>query len=83
MRTIIDYSVTAAANITEKSLRKITSLERACLIYAIKSLPQVDTDVLNVITNTMPIDLHLKFVCAKKFIVTQSKLTPSGNMLWT
>jgi hypothetical protein len=60
VRSIIDFSIPASVNISEKSLREISTLERSCLIYATKSLPKIDSDVLNLICNTLPLDLHLK-----------------------
>ena len=70
-----------SANISEKSLKELISLERSCLIYATKCLPQTDTDVLNLMTNVLPIDLHLKVVVAKKFIQIQSGVNPLNDML--
>ena len=72
IRSVIDYSVAAVANINEKSLRDVISLERSCLINATRCFPQTDTNVLNLITNVLPIDLHFKMVAAKKFVQIQS-----------
>ena len=81
IRSIIIYSIPATVNINEKSLREICTLERSCLIYATKSLPKIDSDVLNLFCNTLPLDLHLKLVAAKKYIQILSKNSPVNDAL--
>ena len=77
VRQIIEHSIGAAANIKESSMQKIISLQRACLLYATKCLPQTDNGVLNMVTNTLPLDLHLKLRVATKLIQVKSKNSPT------
>ena len=58
--TKVDSSVVACVNISPTSLKKLQMLQRDCLIAATQCKNQISAEVLNLITNTLPIDLHLK-----------------------
>ena len=73
VRKIIDFSEPAISNITQKSLNNVITLERSCLVYATRLQHQVSSDVLSVISNVLPIDLHLKLRCAENLTRIMSK----------
>ena len=73
VRSIVDFSEPAICNISRKSLNDVATLERSCLIYATKMRSRVSSDVLSVMTNVIPIDLHLKLRSAENLTRMLSK----------
>ena len=56
----VDFSTAACVNISSNSLNKLQTLQKDCLIAATQCKSHTSIEVLNLITNTLPVDLHLK-----------------------
>ena len=56
----VDFSTAACVNISSNALNKLQTLQKDCLIAATQCKTHTSIEVLNMITNTLPIDLHLK-----------------------
>ena len=75
VRTRIDSSVVACTNISPAALGKLQKLQRDSLITATQCKHQVSTEVLNHITNMLPIDLHLRLKSAEDLCRISSRNT--------
>ena len=76
VRSRVDFSVVAITNINSKSLLKLQQLQRLCLITATKCLAQTSGDLLDIISQCIPIDLHLRLKSAEALVKIKSKQTP-------
>ena len=76
IRTIMDYSTVAIANITEKQLQKMQSIQHKCLRLITQTLASSSREVLNLMTNIMPIDLHFKLRASESLARIMSRTGP-------
>ena len=79
MRTRLDFSVAAIVNISPQSLQSLETVQRTCLLSATKCTAQTSTEVLNILTNILPIDLHLKKRAAEYLCRLSSKNNVSSS----
>ena len=73
IRTRIDFSIVAITNASTTALKAMETLQRTCLLAATGCVAQTSTEVMNIITNVLPIDLHLKKRSAEHMIRIASK----------
>ena len=76
IRTIMDYSTAAIANISDQQMKKMQSIQHKCLRMVTQSLASTSREVLNLITNIVPIDLHFKLRCSESLARIKSKNSP-------
>ena len=76
IRQIMDYSTVAIVNISEKQLKKMQSIQHKCLRLITQTLASSSREVLNLITNTKPIDLHFKLRGSESLARIMSKNSP-------
>ena len=79
IRTIMDYSTVAITNINEKQLQKMQSIQHKCLRLITQTLASSSREVLNLITNIMPIDLHFKLRASESLARAMSKNSPINS----
>ena len=76
IRSIMEYSTVAIANINEKQLSKMQSIQHKCLKLVTQTLASSSREVLNVMTSTLPIDLHFKLRVSESLARIMSKSSP-------
>ena len=73
IRSRVDFSTVAITNISCSALKSLETLQRTCLLAATGCVAQSSTEVLNVISNVLPIDIHLKKRTAENLVRVSSK----------
>ena len=76
IRSIMDFSTVAITNISEKQLQKMQSIQHKCLRLVTQTLASSSRDVLNLISNVIPIDLHFKLRASESLTRIMSKRSP-------
>ena len=76
IRTIMDYSTVAITNINERQLQKMQSIQHKCLRLVTHTLASSSREVLNLITNMLPIDLHFKLRASESLARIMSRESP-------
>ena len=57
---ILDYGSPVLVSATDECCQEFGKVQRSAMLKASRSLNSTSTDTLEVLTNTIPIDLHLK-----------------------
>ena len=85
LRSRLDFSTAAIANVTNDSLAKLTTFQRQCLLFATGCVKSTNLEALNLVCNIQPIDLHMKLKAAEASIKIRSKTTPLNTLYknWT
>ena len=70
---ILDYSSPVLVSATDECCKEFGKVQRSAMLKASGSLNSTSTDTLEVLTNTTPIDLHLKMRQAQEMVRLASK----------
>ena len=76
IRQIMDYSTVAITNISEKQLQKMQSIQHQCLRLVTQTLASSSREVLNLMTDTLPLDLHFKLRASESLARIMSRNSP-------
>ena len=80
LRSRLDFSTAAIANVSNDSLAKLTTFQRQCLLFATGCVKSTSLEALNLVCNIQPIDLHMKLKVAEASIKIKSKTTPINKL---
>jgi len=70
---IIDYGEAAMVNSTDACVKEFSKVQQSAMIKASGCLPSTSNEALEVLTNTIPIDLHIKLRQAQELVRIHSK----------
>ena len=76
IRSIMEYSTVAIANINESQLQKMHAIQHKSLRLITQTLASSSREVLNLITNVIPIDLHFKLRISESLARIMSRNSP-------
>ena len=65
---VMDYRVAVAVTTTSECITEMGKVQRAAMLKASGCMNSTSTDALEVLTNTVPIDLHLKMMQAQEVV---------------
>lgn len=65
---VMDYGVAALATSTDKCIKQFQSVQRSAMLKATGCMPSTSTDTLEVLSNTVPIGIHLKLRQAQELV---------------
>ena len=70
---VMDYGASVAVTATSECVTGIGKVHRAAMLKATGCINSTSTDALEVLTNTIPIDLHLKMRQAQEVVRISAK----------
>ena len=70
---VMDFGVPVTVTATSECITKMGKVQRAAMLKASGCLNSTSTDALEVLTNTLSIDLHLKMTQAQKVVRIRAK----------
>ena len=73
IRSKLSFSIAAITNINKDSLAECHALQHMSLCPATQCLPQTSQEVLNLLTNTLPVDFVFKERIAEYVVLIQSR----------